>query len=121
MEKQYSLEKASSEAKRIKKIAGENSSSEDIKIADKIISDEKKGVILKLREDLKSLIDPSILVINAEKSTTELADIMIDAYSKNVNEVRDYLHSEKNIEIVREERKNPQFPGVLFYIKIKTE
>ena len=121
MEKQYSFEKASSEAERIKKVAGENSSSEDIKIADKIISDEKKRIILKLREELKSLVSSSILVINTEKSTTELADIMIDVYSKNVDEVRSYLNSEKDIEIVREEEKNPQFPGVQFYIKIKAE
>jgi len=121
MGKQYSIEKAMSEAERIKKVTGENGSSEEIKIAEKIILDEKKSVILKLREELKSLVDNSILVIDTEKSTTELSDIMIDVYSKNVEEVRNYLKSEKGIEIVREEEKNPQFPGIQFYIKIKTE
>ena len=121
MEKQYSPEKAWDEAQRIKKIAGENSSSEDIKMAEEIISTEKKRVISKLREELKSLISNSILVLDMEKSTTALADIMIDVYSKNVDEVRSYLESEKDVEIVKEEGKDPQFPGVKFYIKIKTE
>jgi Mg/Co/Ni transporter MgtE len=117
MQQQYSPEKAMEEAQRIKTIVGKGGTSEDFKTAEQIITEEKRKMLSKLREELL-LISDSILVIDMGNSSTELADILVDVVPPtDADAVREYLNSEKNIAIIRE-KQDPQH-RIKFYIKIR--
>lgn len=111
----YSLEKAREEAEKIIGIVGENASAADLDLASKTITEERETIRKKLSEELKALVDQSILVINLENHPDETSDILVDTLSRHASNVRDYLKAESSVKIVREE-SGPR--KTMFYLKI---
>lgn len=85
---------------------------------------EKREVIKRWREELPILTSKNVLVVDMEKfdqdakPPEERVDIAVDAIG-DIEETRQYLLSEPDVSILREEVIHEDSNRVRFYIKLK--